>query len=88
VVFLADGNRKYLWNSELKQFGVDGFRIGRSIRGDEWYQDVPAELAQQAAKVHIHHTHAPRNDFYKKLGEVLKEVADIIEILSQLGAMV
>ncbi len=88
IVLLVDRSGSFLWNSGLQQFGVDGFRIGTSIRGDEWYQDVPAEVAQRASQVHIVHTHAPRNDFYKKLAEVLEVTRDIVAIIAELVTLV
>ncbi len=88
MVLLADGNGSFLWNSDLKQFGVDGFRIGKSMRGEEWYQDVPAEIAQKASQVRVVHTHAPRANIYQQLEKTLQVTMDIIAIVAQLAALV
>lgn len=88
MVLLADGNGSYLWNSDLKQFGVDGFRIGKSMQGQEWYQDVPAEIAQRASQVRVVHSHAPRANIYQQLEKTLQVTMDVIVIVAKLGALV
>src|SRR5262249_8961451 len=73
--------------SETQAFGVDGTWIGRSDRTDYWSQDLPQDWATRITKITINQFWNPwaLQDQVRKLVDLLKPVAEIIQAVSNMG---
>lgn len=87
-VFLEDERGEYIYNTELIQFGVDGFRIPfkEDDRTDNWLQMIPPELSVRTRRLVIAHTHSPKNRFEAILREAkerTQQVAEIVQVVRE-----
>lgn len=90
VVLFGAQNGEYIWNTDLQQFGVDGFRIPfkRWNREDWWFVDVPADVAGRTAALQIVHTHSLRDRFFAALEDIRRATQILVDIANNLRTIV
>jgi len=84
-VLLVSGNGEYVANTDLIQYGVDGFRVPfkRSDRQDYWAQSIAADAAARTVSLEIVHLHAPRERVFTALNDILAATRIMAEIVAQ-----
>jgi hypothetical protein len=86
VVLFGDTNGEFIGNTDLHQFGVDGFRIPfkRWNREDWWSEAVAPDLAARTTRLEIVHVHAPRDRLFAFLEDLRTALGIVAEIAARL----
>ncbi len=86
TVLLGAGNGELVHNTDLLQFGVDGFRIPFKTwtRQDYWVQPVPRDVAMRTQVLEIVHTHAPKDRFFRTLEDIKRTATLVADIAEQI----
>lgn len=77
-----DGNVKH-------QYGVDGFAVPFTThdRKDTWHNQMPADIAQQAAKLEFMHWYDPKNRLLPDVKIALQDIQTIIQVMQTVAAI-
>jgi hypothetical protein len=89
VILFVGANDEVIGNTDLHQFGVDGFRIPfkRWNREDHWAEGVDPGIAARVVRLEIQHTHAPKDRLMQALNDAVAAAKQIGEVVAIIAAL-
>jgi len=88
AILFVGANEQILGNTDVHQFGVDGFRIPfkQWKRQDDWSEAVDPGVAQATVRLVILHSHKPKSRILAILSESAQIGRAIGDVIAAIGA--
>uniref|UniRef100_A0A914XPQ9 Uncharacterized protein n=1 Tax=Plectus sambesii TaxID=2011161 RepID=A0A914XPQ9_9BILA len=86
-VFIAlfDETRSVQWNTEQKQYGVNGKWLGKSDRTDTWTEQVPTDVLPNIKYFAIVHRHTPTGRVLNWMKDHKEEIMLVTKMIASSG---